>query len=114
MFKYFKMDEFKCKHTGKNEIKEEFVHRLDELRDVCGFPFTITSGFRDKTHPIEARKSTPGTHNRGIAVDIAIRSGVQRRKIIEEALKLGFGGIGVANSFVHVDIRQDTPVLWLY
>lgn len=114
MFKYFKLDEFKCRHTGKNEIKEEFVHRLDELREACDFPFTITSGFRDKTHPIEARKSTPGTHSRGIAVDISIRSGVQRRKIVEEALKLGFGGIGIANSFVHVDIRQDTPVLWLY
>lgn len=114
MFKYFKLDEFKCRHTGKNEIKEEFVHRLDELREACGFPFTITSGYRDKTHPIEAKKSTPGTHARGIAVDISIRNGVQRRKIVEEALKLGFGGIGIANSFIHVDIREDTPVLWMY
>jgi uncharacterized protein YcbK (DUF882 family) len=114
MFKFFKLEEFACKHTGKNEIKEEFVHRLDELRRACGFPLVVNSGYRAPEHPLEARKSTPGTHTRGIAVDLAIRDGVRRRKLVEEALKLGFGGIGIANSFVHVDIREDTPVLWMY
>ena len=114
VFKYFTRDEFKCQYTGKNEIKDDLVHKLDELREACGFPLKINSGYRDKTHPIEAKKKQPGTHNKGIAADIAIRDGVQRKRIVEEALKLGFAGIGVANSFIHVDIRQDTPVLWVY
>jgi hypothetical protein len=46
MFKYFSVDEFACKHTGKNEIDPDFVSKLDVLREVCGFPFTITSGYR--------------------------------------------------------------------
>jgi hypothetical protein len=32
----------------------------------------------------------------------------------ENALKLGFNGIGVAKTFVHVDIRETTPVIWAY
>ena len=39
MFKYFKIEDFNCQETGKNEMSEAFIHRLDELREVCGFPF---------------------------------------------------------------------------
>ena len=34
--------------------------------------------------------------------------------IVKEALKLGFTGIGVAKTFIHVDIRKTTPVVWTY
>jgi len=33
---------------------------------------------------------------------------------VQEALKMGFNGIGIANNFVHVDLRKTTPVLWCY
>jgi len=113
-YKYFSEDEFKCQETGENEIKPEFIHCLDKLREACGFPFVITSGYRSPKHSIEAKKAAPGTHAQGIAADIAVSGGVQRRKVIEEALKLGFGGIGVAKTFVHVDIRTTEPVIWTY
>jgi len=112
--KYFTIDEFVCSHTGKVEMNEDFLHRLDQLRERCGFPFVINSGFRDKTHPIEAAKPHPGTHTLGVAVDIAVSNGKQRRKIVEEAVKMSFNGIGVADSFVHVDDRVSAPVLWSY
>ena len=51
-FKYFTLDEFACKHTGENKIEPEFIHRLDELREACAFPFTITSGYRDVTQVV--------------------------------------------------------------
>ena len=115
MFKYFKIEDFYCQSTGNNKMSEEFIHRLDELREACGLPFYVTSGFRDPDgHPIEARKKAPGTHAQGIAADIAVAGGVERRAIIENALRLGFNGIGVAKSFVHVDIRETTPVIWSY
>lgn len=113
-FKYFKREEFNCQHTGENEIKDELLHKLDSLREACGFPFVITSGYRSPSHPIEAAKAKAGTHAQGIAADIRVADGVQRRKLVEEALKLGFGGIGVAKSFIHVDIRDTTPVMWMY
>ena len=113
-YKYFTEEEFVCRETGKNEIVPEFIHRLDELRESCGFPFTITSGYRSPEHSIEAAKTTPGKHSEGIAADVRVVDGVQRRIIVEKALALGFGGVGVAKGFVHVDIRKSTPVVWTY
>jgi len=119
VFKYFKIEDFNCQATGNNEMVEEFIYRLDELREACGFPFYITSGYRDPLgHPIEARKTRlnrqPGTHAQGIAADIRVSGGAQRRLVVEKAVELGFNGIGVAKTFVHVDIRQTAPVLWCY
>jgi uncharacterized protein YcbK (DUF882 family) len=113
-FKYFKLEEFSCRHTGKNEMDLRFIERLDILRAKCGFSFTITSGYRDPSHPEEAKKAKPGTHSQGIAADIQITNGADRHKIVQEALLLGFTGIGVAKTFVHVDLRDTTPVLWTY
>lgn len=115
MYKYFHESEFRCRETGENDMKPEFIHMLDELRERCGFPFTITSGYRSEKHSIEIRKKNgPGTHTQGIAADIAVANGEQRMKIVKEALALNFPGIGVASSFVHVDIRTTTPVMWTY
>jgi uncharacterized protein YcbK (DUF882 family) len=84
------------------------------LREACGFSFHITSGYRDPSHPIEARKSKPGTHAQGIAADISVSGGAERYIIVREAMRLGFTGVGVAKTFIHVDIRQTTPVTWQY
>ncbi len=113
-YKYFTEDEFKCRETGENEIKPDFIETLDQLRGDCGFPFVISSGYRSPKHSIEAAKEKPGTHTQGIAADIAVSDGAQRRIIVEKALELGFNGIGVAKTFVHVDIRTTTPVIWTY
>tara|TARA_R100001198_G_scaffold20596_1_gene10393 strand:+ start:711 stop:1061 length:351 start_codon:yes stop_codon:yes gene_type:complete len=115
MFKYFTREEFVCQATGENEIEDELILALDELREACGFPFVITSGYRSPEHPIELRKAKAGTHAQGIAADIAVSSGVQRHTIVKKAIELGFTGIGVAGGFVHVDIRPtDAPVMWTY
>jgi len=114
MFKYFKIDEFDCQETGENEISEEFVHKLDELRAACGFSFRVTSGYRSENHSIEKRKKSPGTHAQGIAADIAVSGGAQRMLLVQKALSLGFNGVGVAKGFIHVDVRETTPVLWCY
>ena len=113
-FKYFKLEEFDCQCTGNNEMSVDFIRKLDELREACGFSFVITSGYRDPSHPIEARKSKPGTHAQGIAADIAVSGGAERYKIVKEAMRLGFTGIGVAKTFIHVDTRKTTPVTWQY
>ena len=113
-FKFFKRDEFKCSETGNNEIQDEFIHALDQLRESCGFPFAITSGYRDPSHSVEAKKEKAGQHTLGIAADIAVSGGSQRFIIVSKALELGFSGIGVARTFVHVDTRTTQPMLWCY
>jgi zinc D-Ala-D-Ala carboxypeptidase len=113
-FKYFKKEDFDCQQTGNNEMQEDFIHILDQLRAACGFPFYITSGYRcPNGHSLELAKAKPGTHTQGIAADIAVTGGVQRRAIVNHALAMGMS-VGVAKTFVHVDIRKTTPVLWCY
>jgi uncharacterized protein YcbK (DUF882 family) len=114
-FKYFKLDEFKCSHTGENKIQKSFVHQLDHLRAACGFSFVVTSGYRDASHPVERIKKSPGTgrHCQGIAADIAVSDGLQRAQICKHALALGFS-VGPSKTFVHVDARDSLQVLFVY
>ena len=95
-------------------MEQDFLSKLDALREACGFPFVITSGYRSPDHPLEAVKEIPGTHAQGIAADIKITNSAQRYTIIREALQMGFTGIGVAGDFIHVDTRGTVPVIWVY
>jgi zinc D-Ala-D-Ala carboxypeptidase len=116
---YFAKSEFDCRYTGENEMQDAFLLKLDALRARCDFPFAITSGYRDLSHPSERDKvKATGTHPQGIAADIKVVDGIQRFKIISEAIKMGFTGIGVAKTFVHLDTRVldvgEEPVMWNY
>jgi|TARA_R100001443_G_C3289289_1_gene162405 uncharacterized protein YcbK (DUF882 family) len=113
-FKYFKLTDFDCQETGENKMDEQFIHRLDDLREACGFPFVVTSGFRSNEHSLEKVKAKPGQHCKGIAADIRATNGVERYAIVSNAVRLGFSGVGVAKSFIHVDVRTTEPVIWSY
>lgn len=113
-FMFFKRSDFDCQQTGENRMEDEFIHKLDALREKCGWPFFVTSGYRDPSHSIERKKSKGGTHTMGIAADIRVTNGKQRHEIVKHAMAMGFTGIGIAKTFVHVDMREDTPVLWAY
>jgi uncharacterized protein YcbK (DUF882 family) len=112
--RFFKIEEFDCKETGENRMDPRFLDMIDKLRFRCGFPFVVTSGFRSAEHSIEVKKPIPGTHTRGIAADIRVADGVQRGKIIQNAIEMGFKGIGVAKTYIHVDIREGDLVVWTY
>ena len=112
-----------CQETGECEINEATMDRMQLLRDYCGLPLTITSGYRSPLHSIEAAKAAPGTHSMGRAVDIAC-SGIQAFKILTEALAVGFTGIGVKQKgehrFLHLDDLKPgehtapRPAIWSY
>ena len=55
-YKYFKITDFDCQETGENEMKPHFVRKLDDLREKCGFPFYVTSGYRSPNHSLEKIK----------------------------------------------------------
>ncbi len=112
--KHFKLREFNCSATGENYMNPLFLERLDILRERVGFPFVITSGYRSPKHPEEIHKDVPGQHTIGVAVDIKVENGVQRYKLVKHALEMGFTGIGIAKTFVHIDDRNSVPVIWTY
>lgn len=108
--------EFRCRHCGKQEMKPEFMARLQALRNVYGRPMTITSGYRCPDHPIEKAKAEPGMHATGLACDIGVQ-GAEAYEIMRLAMQAGFTGIGVqqkgSGRFIHVDLRT-TPTVWSY
>ena len=112
-FKFFKLEDFDCQETGENEMDVEFIKGLDHLRQTCGFPFVIASGFRSLEHSVEKKKSKGGTHTMGIAADIRVSGGAQRMAVVKHASALGMS-VGVAKTFVHVDSRKTEQMCWCY
>jgi len=53
------------------------------------------------------------TPQQGLEISVKVQGGAQRRLIVKQALSMGMS-VGVAKTFVHVDTRQTTPVLWCY
>lgn len=118
----FKYEEFACKHTGENNMDPSVIDRLQELRTECDFPFIITSAYRSENHPAEVNKEKPGTHTKGIAIDILV-SGSQAYEVIALAPQFGFTGIGVQQKgkarFIHLDLDGEKhgkirPYIWSY
>jgi len=116
LYPNFPKHEFDCKHTGKNEMKHEFMLVAQAIRNEYG-PMKITSGFRDATHPIEAKKMRPGEHTFGMCCDIACNHGADRYRLITIALKHGCTRIGIAKTFVHIGLGAPglpNNVIWEY
>ena len=122
----FSADEFTCKcGCEANEIDEDFVYRLQDLRDRCNFPFKVTSGYRCPNHPNEIKRTEEGrigAHTTGRAVDIRV-SGHDAYTLIKHATNMGFTGLGVQqkgeNRFIHLDDLTETdgfprPWTWSY
>ena len=71
-YKYFSEEELSCSHCQENEMNDDFMQKVEALRQELGFPFVVTSGYRCRSHPIEARKFSAGAHSTGNALDIAV------------------------------------------
>ncbi|MDF3821707.1 D-Ala-D-Ala carboxypeptidase family metallohydrolase [Leptospira sp. 96542] len=119
---YFSEKEFRCKHTGLCFMNEEFMDKLLALRLEYGSAMTITSGYRDTSHPAEAGKSESGAHTTGRACDVAVSHG-EAWRLMGLSFKHGFTGVGVQQKgdgrFVHLDDiqaspTQPRPTVWSY
>jgi zinc D-Ala-D-Ala carboxypeptidase len=113
--KYFNESEF----SNFEMMDEKLLAMLDNLREAFGYPIKLTSTYRSPDHPIEARKSKPGEHAYGAAVDIACVGGEATYKLVKAAIEVGFTRIGISrkNNFVHVGIGYDgaPPItIWTY
>ena len=97
----------------------DFLFRLQTLRTRYNKPMTITSGNRCRQHPIEAAKTSSGSHTTGKAADIAVQ-GADAHRLLSLALDLNFKGIGVQQKgdkrFLHVDDVSEgsRPTVWSY
>lgn len=117
----FKESEFRCSATGDCFMQAHFMDTLQEIRREYGKPMVITSGYRSRRHPIEAKKNLPGEHTYGCCADVAV-SGADALRLLQIALKHGISRIGVkqdnrGTEFLHLGVGAPglpNPSLWSY
>lgn len=79
---------------------------LQKIRTHFGRAVTITSAYRTPTHNKSVGGTTYSQHQYGKAADIKI-AGVSPKKVAAyaETLLPRSGGIGIYNTFTHIDVR---------
>ena len=109
--KNFRVEEFKCKDGSDLVlVADELIQRLQALREVLGKPVNINSAYRTINHNKKVGGQTLSTHLAGLAADIVV-SGMAPAEVAAAAETIGFRGIGLYDTFVHVDVRTKR-VLW--
>ena len=116
--RYFKLEEFDSPDelgSGCN-MSQEILSMLDAARKIYGKPMRITSGFRTKTHNKKVGGVESSSHLKGLAADIACSESIDRFDMIRALLEVGFKRLGVAGTFIHVDIDKNKSqnVIWTY
>ena len=123
MLKHFNFEEFDCPTlegsglptTDGGKMCIDFLHKLDEARELAGVPFKITSGYRSPQHNLDVGGRVGSSHIKGLAVDIACVNSHQRQKILTALIQVGFKRVGIGKSFIHSDLDPDKPnAIWLY
>ena len=116
MNNYFNDREFACKcGCGFCQPDRRLIDTLNTIRETLGRPINITSGCRCKTHNKRVGGVTNSNHTHGTAADIQCK-GVSAFEVWSTVKQLcGMGklphlaGLGIYNTFVHVDVAPKKP-----
>ena len=115
--KYFELPEFDCPslpNSGKN-MDFDFLHKLEQAREIAGIPFKITSGYRTEARNEKVGGVKNSSHLKAVAADISISNGQQRYIVLNALIRAGFKRIGVAKTFIHCDTDADkNNSVWVY
>ena len=116
-FKYFNLEEFNCPslpNSGVN-MDKEFILKLEKAREIANIPFRISSGYRTEEHNEKVGGVKNSSHLKGLAADIKVGSGNERYIILNSLILAGFKRLGIAKTFIHVDLDYEKPnSVWTY
>lgn len=104
---HFRLGEFACKDgSDKVLVDDALVELLETIRAAAGGAVTINSGYRSPEHNAAVGGVSSSQHLYGRAADIVVAgaSPLLLGQIAEYYLDRR-GGIGVYQTFTHVDIR---------
>ena len=103
---HFKLSEFQC-HDGSFYVRVhgQLIEKLEQLRNYVASPIRINSGYRTPSYNDAIGGAKYSQHKEGTAVDITI-DGLDVGAIAELGKAMGFNGIGIYDTFVHLDVRQ--------
>lgn len=107
--KNFKSTEFDCKGKGccsHTLVDQKLVKHLQSIRNHFGKAVIINSGYRCAKHNKNVGGARLSKHLIGMAADIKVK-GVSPRDVARYAESLGIKGIGLYDTFVHIDTRRD-------
>lgn len=92
--------------TGDN-MHPRVVFMLDALRGLVGKVLGISSGYRTKAHNKAEGGAPASAHLTGEAADVKWSHLTREEKVlvIDLARKLGFTGIGIGVTFIHLDTK---------
>ena len=94
------------------DLTDEFLERLDELRENYGKPIIINSGYRCPEYNDKISTTGLDGPHTCCAVDINVM-GHNAHKLLSAALKMNFRGIGISQKgsgrYIHIDDMPDTP-----
>ena len=110
----FSMDEFECKcgcvmpEFVKKNV-QELAENLQVIRDAYG-KIDLTNSYRCKKHNADVGGSVNSQHLKGKAADIKSSdiNPEDMAAIVDDLMKsekFKIGGVGIYNTFTHVDIR---------
>lgn len=103
----FRVREFACNDGSDTVlISDELVALLQKIRDHFGRATVINSGYRTASYNQKIGGASKSQHIQGTAADIVV-SGVDPLAVAQyaEFLMPESGGIGVYQTFTHVDVR---------
>ena len=105
----FRAREFDCQGSGccsQTLVDEKLVEYLQKIREHFGKPVYITA-YRCPVHNAQTPNAAPKSkHTLGMAADFHI-DGVDPAEIAKYAESIGIKGIGLYETFVHIDTRED-------
>ena len=112
----FSKEEFECPCCQVSKMDKDFMGKLQVLRYVLERPMYINSGYRCERHNREVNGIPTSRHLIGIGADISTVgwTSADLYKVIKEAQNLGFSGIGISKSFIHLDTRTTSKKMWVY
>jgi len=116
-FEPWEFDSPDDKGSGVERMSLQLIQLLDSLRERCGFPFIISSGYRSfKYNSTLPNASVQSAHIKGLAVDIVAQTSGEKFMIVKYALEIGIRRVGVGSNFVHLDTSTELPeqMLWTY
>ena len=115
----FSPEEVSCSHCQKLKIDTGLMDLLQKAREELG-PIKINSFYRCSEHNSAISKTgKSGPHTTGKALDISVKDSQHRKQLITYfAPKVT--GLGIAKSFIHIDLLSEEdgfemrPNSWVY
>lgn len=111
---HFSRSEFACKcgcgfGLNDGDVHPGLVVLLEHIRARVGGPVRLNSGCRCEDHNKAEGGAKHSTHMLGQAADIRVEGGWHRRVVLDAAIFEQAEGVGLAKTFVHVDVHPGSP-----